>query len=220
MMSVNWGRVFADDILLAGLLAAAAGFADAVGYLASGVFAANMTGNTVLAGLSLAQGHWQIAAQRGATLAAFFLGAMIGSLILRVARRHSAAPIALEAALILIAAFVEPSALLAIIIIAGAMGIQATALTRFRQATASTVVITSAMARLAEYCLVLALDRREARAQAPKLAPAVLAATWVCYALGALIAALALDMIARPLFLPAAMLAMVVLLVLLRSGEG
>ena len=144
---------------------------------------------------------------------------MVGSLILRVARRHSAAPIALEAALILIAAFVEPSALLAIIIIAGAMGIQATALTRFRQATVSTVVITSTVARFAEYCLALAIDRREATVQAPKLAPAVLAATWVCYAFGAVIAALALNMIARPLFLPAAMLATVALLVVLRTAE-
>jgi len=219
MNSISFRRIVWDDIWPAGLLATAAGFVDAVGYLASGVFAANMTGNTVLAGLSLAQGHWQVAVQRGTTLGAFFLGAMIGSLILRVARRHNAAPISLEAALILLAAFIEPSAFLAIVIIACAMGIQATALTRFRQATASTVVITSTIARLAEYALALAIDPREAKAQASKLAPPILATTWACYALGAVVAVGALDLMRRPLFVPATLLAIVALFVLLKNRE-
>jgi hypothetical protein len=51
--------------LQAGLLTIVAGPADAVGYVAvGGVFGANMTGNTVLAGLSLGEGHFDLAAKR------------------------------------------------------------------------------------------------------------------------------------------------------------
>jgi len=58
------------------LLGAAAGMADAIGYVQGGVFAANMTGNTVLAALALATAHRQPALQRIATLATFFAGAV------------------------------------------------------------------------------------------------------------------------------------------------
>ena len=75
-------RFWTDDLWVAALLSAAAGFADAVGYVKSGVFAANMTGNTVLAGLSLAAGKWDVAAQRGMTLAAFCVGVAVASLSL------------------------------------------------------------------------------------------------------------------------------------------
>src|SRR4029077_5907598 len=80
------GSAFMDDIGVAGLLCAAAGFADAVGYVNSGVFAANMPGNTVLAGLALAGGRWDIALQRGMTLGAFCVGVVLASFILRLLR--------------------------------------------------------------------------------------------------------------------------------------
>ena len=50
------------------------------------VFAANMTGNTVLAGIALAQGHWPDAWRHLAPLVAFFVGAMISRLLLRLSR--------------------------------------------------------------------------------------------------------------------------------------
>ncbi|HEY4167217.1 MAG TPA: YoaK family protein [Reyranella sp.] len=51
--------------LQAGLLTIVAGLADAVGYVAmGGVFAANMTGKTVLAGLSLGEGRFDLAVKR------------------------------------------------------------------------------------------------------------------------------------------------------------
>ena len=42
-----------------------------------GVFAANMTGNTVLAGIALARFDWSDATRHLATLIAFFAGALL-----------------------------------------------------------------------------------------------------------------------------------------------
>ena len=51
-------------LLQALLLTIAAGIADAVGYIImGGVFAANMTGNTVLAGIAAAEGFYDLAAK-------------------------------------------------------------------------------------------------------------------------------------------------------------
>ena len=76
--------------LQATLLTVVAGIADSVGYITlGGIFAANMTGNTVLAGISLAEGHYVMAARRAAPLLAFFLGALLARLLLRL--RHKPA---------------------------------------------------------------------------------------------------------------------------------
>jgi len=86
--------------LQATLLTLVAGLADAVGYVAmGGVFAANMTGNTVLAGLSLGEGHFDLAAKRLAPLVTFFVGAMLARLLLRLFHRP-AVPLLVEAALL------------------------------------------------------------------------------------------------------------------------
>ena len=166
----SWSERLGDEICVAGLLCAAAGFADAVGYVNSGVFAANMTGNTVLAGLALAGRHWDVALQRGMTLAAFFLGVVIASLLLRLLRGRATWPLIGEVALILAAAFIEPSANLSIALIATAMGMQAVAVTRFHSVVASTVVVTTTMARLAEFCLawLIRARRRGPRRQKPR----------------------------------------------------
>ncbi len=211
------GSVLADDIGIAGLLCAAAGFADAVGYVNSGVFAANMTGNTVLAGLALAGGHWDIALQRAMTLAAFCIGVVFASFLLRLFRDRSVFPLVGEAALILCAAFIEPSATLALMLIATAMGMQAVSVTRFRSVVASTVVVTTTMARLAEFCTAWLVARPQAEAAIAKTAPALLGVIWTCYGMGAILAAFAMAVTSRPLFVPAVMLAIVAILILVRG---
>jgi uncharacterized membrane protein YoaK (UPF0700 family) len=208
-----------DDICVAALLCAAAGFADAVGYVNSGVFAANMTGNTVLAGLALTDRHWDVALQRGMTLAAFFLGVVLASLLLRFSRGRSAWPLIGEAVLILISAFAEARANFSIALIATAMGMQAVAVTRFHSVVASTVVVTTTMARLAEFALAWCIARPQARAAAPKTAPSLLVAIWTCYGLGAIAAAFAMKATARPLFFPAAMLVIVAALTMLKEPQ-
>src|SRR5215210_549077 len=64
------------------LLSVAAGCVDAVSYLGLGrVFTANMTGNTVLLGLSLGQADWQAALRSGVALAGFIMGVAVGTVI-------------------------------------------------------------------------------------------------------------------------------------------
>src|SRR5499426_3267290 len=73
------------------LLTGAAGYVDAISYLALGrVFTANMTGNTVLLGLALVQGDADGAGRALLALGGFLTGGAIGTLI---AQRGRAGPI-------------------------------------------------------------------------------------------------------------------------------
>lgn len=196
------------DVTAAALLCVTAGIADAVGFLHSGVFAANMTGNTVLVGISLAQHEWSQAVGRAAPIVAFFAGALIGRSLLRIGGERSA--IVVEALVIGACAFVDSRSAVSIWLIAVAMGIQATAITKFAGAAVSTVVVTSTLARLAEAkhdYLVARLSNEPAQARAPVV---LLAATWIAYGVGAVIAVLLLrTMSSAPLLLAAALVLVV-----------
>jgi uncharacterized membrane protein YoaK (UPF0700 family) len=216
----SWSKFWSDDLLIAALLSLSAGFADAVGYVNSGVFAANMTGNTVLAGLSLAEGKWDIALQRGMTLLTFCVGVVIGALLLRLSRGRNAAPLIGEAVLVVASASIEARMDLSLALIAAAMGMQAVAVTRFRSIVASTVVITTSMARLCEFGLAWCVARPEARAAAPKTGPSLLAAIWLCYGLGAVAAGFLLPLMSRPLIIPAATVVLVALILVARTDQG
>jgi uncharacterized membrane protein YoaK (UPF0700 family) len=103
------------------------------------------------------------------------------------------------------------------VLIATAMGMQAVSVTRFRSVVASTVVVTTTMARLAEFCTAWLIARPQAEAAIAKTAPALLVVIWVCYGLGAILAACAMAATSRPLFFPAAMLALVAILILFKK---
>src|SRR5581483_1822220 len=64
------------------LLTGAAGVMDALSYLHSGVFTANMTGNTVVLGLGLAGVNASRVPLCAAALGGFAIGALIGALVL------------------------------------------------------------------------------------------------------------------------------------------
>lgn len=173
------------------VLCTACGIVDAIGFVQHGIFAANMTGNTVLLGLSVAHGEWAHAIERALPLIAFFAGAMLARLLLSWTGKKSWIPLLLEAALILLALWLLPNKTLSLALIAFAMGVQASAITQFAGVTISTVVITSTMARIAE-AVADRLTPPIAPAATPPARPplGLYMLTWVCYLSGALIAGL------------------------------
>ena len=143
----------ARDTLRATILTIIAGIADAVGYITmGGVFAANMTGNTVLAGIAAAQRNYTDAWHHLAPLVAFFLGAMLSRLLLRLTHKPTAG-LLVEAALLAVVGFLPMDRELAVMIVAVAMGLQASAITHFDGSAVSTVVVTSTLARTADALL-------------------------------------------------------------------
>ena len=195
------------DTNTAALLCVAGGMADAIGYVQSGVFAANMTGNTVLTGISLANGEFAVAIERASTFLTFFGGAMLGRLSLRFAR-SAWLPLLVEAVILCVSSFMEPASL-TILFIAFAMGIQATAITKFKGAAISTIVLTSTLARLAEAMLDFFARHRIFATPSQKSPAALLAITWVAYAAGAVIAVLLLKVSSAALLAAGAIILLV-----------
>lgn len=177
------------DLDAALLMAVACGIADAVGFVHTGVFAANMTGNTVLAGLSIANQEWAIAFDRVVTLATFFAGSMLGRVLQRTRPGQPWLLLFVEAMLIAASALVNPAHTQFIWLLAVAMGIQATAITSVHGMAISTVVVTSTMARLAEIAVdaLAGAPRPKGRAIG---APTGAALMWMSYAGGAIAAVL------------------------------
>jgi len=197
--------------LQATILTLVAGIADAVGYITMGsVFAANMTGNTVLAGIALAQGGWLDAWRHLAPLVAFFVGAMISRLLLRLLRAPTASLI-VEAVLLAVVGILPVGPEAAVLIVALAMGVQASAITHFSGNAISTVVVTSTLARTAD----AVLDRLWPGEN--KHLPVVtnlrlLFLTWIGYLAGAVAGALLLAVTPYPLLVPVALLALLLFL--------
>jgi uncharacterized membrane protein YoaK (UPF0700 family) len=197
--------------LQATLLTVVAGIADAVGYITlGGVFAANMTGNTVLAGIAAAQGRFLDTFHHLSPLVTFFIGAMAAHLILRLWRKPAIA-IGLEAALLAGLDFLPLGVEWKVLIVAFAMGLQASAITQFAGASISTVVVTSTLARTADAALD-ALLPGAAKAPPAKTTPRLLALTWLGYLVGAVAGALLLQVMPYPLLVPAALLVVVMVL--------
>ena len=193
------------------LLTIIAGIADAVGYVTlGGVFAANMTGNTVLAGIAGAEGRYVDAGKHLSPLVTFFIGAMVARLLLRLWHRPMF-PILLEAAIIGTLGFLPLASESSVLVLAFAMGLQASAITTFGGVSVSTVVVTSTLARTAD----AALDHLWP-AEAGKLpvvaTPRLLLLTWLGYLIGAVAGGVLLHAFAWPLLVPAVLLVFVVLL--------
>jgi uncharacterized membrane protein YoaK (UPF0700 family) len=70
------------NILLACALSALAGYVDGIGFLQlGGLFVSFMSGNSTRMGVSLAEAHWQAAAEAFGLIALFVTGAALGSLV-------------------------------------------------------------------------------------------------------------------------------------------
>jgi uncharacterized membrane protein YoaK (UPF0700 family) len=196
------------------LLSVAAGCVDAASYLGLGhVFTANMTGNTVLFGLSLGQADWQAVLRSSMALLGFILGVALGTLIAESDRdRHAVWPITVTLTfvveLIVLAAFalgfylVGGAALTLILLAAVAMGLQSTAVRRLGIPGVATTYITGTLTSVIEraisrvYLVIYSAamsdhggERRSEQATTTSARGLVLPAdVWFAYAIGAVIA--------------------------------
>ncbi|SKA01223.1 Uncharacterized membrane protein YoaK, UPF0700 family [Enhydrobacter aerosaccus] len=202
--------------LQATTLTLVAGIADAVGYLTmGGIFAANMTGNTVLAGIALAQGDYGHALYQFAALAAFVVGAVLSHFLLRLTARPTAGLLA-EAVLIAGIGFLPIQPELQAMIVAAAMGLQASAITQFGGVSISTVVITSTLARIADSLLdrFRPVDAKSERSAALNLH--LLPLSWAGYLAGAFAGTLMIAILPWPLLAAAVLL---LLMLVFCSGD-
>lgn len=212
-MATTRGAPSAPRKRLVLLLAGAAGCLDAVGYLMLGLFTANMTGNTILLGLSVGREAWADAAHNVAALAAFVAGAGAGTAATRNVRRI-AHGLGLETAVLAAAlgAWVafgaprgrvgEPTAYWLIALLSAAMGIQSATVRRVGEQRVATTYVTGTLTSLATDTASDLLDRWSARRgrnagtaavarPAPTAAPArgtaLMMGLWAVYLLGALV---------------------------------
>jgi uncharacterized membrane protein YoaK (UPF0700 family) len=133
------------ELVRAALLSAVAGFVDALGYLTlGGVFAANMTGNLVIAAIAFGQGRWSDGGGHMAVIACFFLGVIAGRVLTRLAPKSR---FALLAEGLLLASTAAAPRDPRLFLLALAMGFQIVAQTRFGRVPMLTIVMTGNMER-------------------------------------------------------------------------
>jgi uncharacterized membrane protein YoaK (UPF0700 family) len=103
-------------------------------------------------------------------------------------------------------------------LVALAMGLQASAITHFGGTSVSTVVVTSTLARIAE----AALDRvwPTGRPLPSVATPRLLALTWIGYLAGAVGGVLLVRVVKWPLLVPAALLVLAVIVGSLRPARA
>ncbi len=211
------------DCLLAAL-SFAAGYIDAISYLGlDRVFTANMTGNSVLLAIALAQLDGEAAARSSTALVGFLGGAIIGAGIVERDRMETVWPPAVTLALtiecgILVAfaagwhltnvasAAVTTTAL--IVLSSLAMGVQSAAIRRRGVSGIATTYITGTLTYLMAQ---LMRPRSKDRVAAPSPRPVLLSAVCILYCGGAAAAAVSLRWNSwLGLMLPAGVVALVV----------
>jgi uncharacterized membrane protein YoaK (UPF0700 family) len=190
----------------AGILCLVAGFVDAYGYISLGhVFVANMTGNTVLLGISAAERDGPRTLTYAVTLIAFFAGALLASLVIRSVGKR---PLVLLAVALLLAAvpFLPLDERTELLLLTFAMGLQGAALSRFGNSSINTVVVTGTMLRLADEITARLLSVLEKVPPPPPGAISIPLFGWLIYGIGAALGTLFLGFLAYPLLAPAALL--------------
>ena len=192
-------------MLQAGVLVMIAGYADAIGFLQHRAFAGQMTGNTILLAISLAEGGWSQAGFYLAVIASFLVGVAISGSLVRLGIAQAVA-LSLAAVALAVCAFV--TARWGASLLAFAMGTQNAAATHFGAATLNTVFITGDLQKLFEAVLGWLWQSKGGQ---PPPGFAILAPVWLEYFVGALLGALAHAALAYPLLIPAALLPFVLL---------
>jgi uncharacterized membrane protein YoaK (UPF0700 family) len=190
------------------LLCSVAGFVDAFGYLQFGhVFAANMTGNSVLLSIAAAEGDWHRVGLYAATLAAFVAGALVAGLLKHALQRPHIA-ILIAAALLVLVHLVAGDAAIGLMLLGAAMGLQGAALSRFGTVTLTTVVITGVILRLADGLIArLWARRRTGEAAAANEETSFTAVAWLSYTVGGAAGVGGIAVTDQALLVPALLLA-------------
>ncbi|MBV8537630.1 MAG: DUF1275 domain-containing protein [Alphaproteobacteria bacterium] len=189
----------------AALLCLIAGYVDAIGYLDyAHVFAANMTGNTVLLSISIAQGELPRVVTYALTLAAFLAGALAAEGFKR-ARVRPTVPLLLSGLPLIAVYALDLQDNWALAVLALGMGLQGGAVARFANVNVQTVVITGTMLKLAEAAIYRLFPVRGAPV-IPSHALSVFWLTWLSYAAGAVLSLAAKELGPLKLLLPLVLL--------------
>ncbi len=200
-------------------LALVAGLCDGLGWLQTGLFAAQMTGNTALLGVALAEGHWHGAAQKAAAILCFLTGSLVSRLLLRPEqgpRRGRLLAILVATLLILLAAFLPRP--VNVLVLGAALGGQNAVFTRFGGQSINTSFVSGDLQKLGQV-----LARRISRRRLDEgdwIVLVTVPSLWLTYVAGAAAGVFCERSLALPLLVPAAMLPLVLLLPKDRSEEA
>jgi len=184
-----------------GLLCLVAGMVDAYGYMTLGhVFAANMTGNTVLLAITAVEGELAASVNYVLTICAFTSGAVLGA-VLRRASGRPYVPLLLAAFLLAAISLgaLNRQAMLGLIAIV--MGLQAASISKFGATSLQTIVITGPIVRLAEGLVDLLWVGKGANTREAAEASAHNGLAWITYGVGAALGAAAVGLAGTPLVL-------------------
>jgi uncharacterized membrane protein YoaK (UPF0700 family) len=147
------------------------------------VFAANMTGNTVLLAIAAVSGELASSVNYILTLSAFAAGAVFGAVLKRASGRPYVS-LLLAALLLTATGLAAPGRLGMLGAIAIVMGLQAASVSKFGATTLQTVVITGPIVRLAEGLVDLLWPGKGADARAAADASAHNGLAWIAYGAG------------------------------------
>jgi uncharacterized membrane protein YoaK (UPF0700 family) len=199
------------DLLLL-LLSLAAGCVDALAFLHTGTFPANMTGNSVVLGLALARANFAGAELPALALLGFCLGAAASARLTLVTGRAWSGRVTLSLALAAVLLLGAAAAIglgghftVVLTLAAVAMGLQSAAVQRLGVAGVSTVFVTGTLTT----AIVQLVDGRASGAPS-KTTPWLPIASWVAYFLGAIVGGLqSLLQMPLPILLPGILLLVV-----------
>lgn len=143
------------QIVTATVLTFIAGYVDAVGFLRlSGVYIANMSGNTIAIGLHLGAGHWRMVAEKALPVGCYVLGLIYCRIAVEIAfsyrfRRIIAVMLFSEIAFLSLF-MISRAGTMGVLFGALAMGTQGALLTRFSGVTIYTTFIQGTMVKFAD----------------------------------------------------------------------
>jgi uncharacterized membrane protein YoaK (UPF0700 family) len=183
------------DLGRTALLCLTGGAADAIAYLRFGTFVGAMSGNTVLLGIDIVEGHVAEALYHLAVIAVFLVAVILTRAALDC-RISVLAPLALTAIMLGVSGLIASPWGAALS--AAALGMQNAAVRRIGGVSVNTVFITGDLFRLGAAVPGAGAPRQHHEV-------VLLTTAWVAYAAGAVLGALALYAIFYPMIVPAAL---------------